>query len=124
MDADGLVHRELTERVIGAFYSTYNELGFGFLESVYENAFAIQLEASGLSVRRQYPIEVIFRGHVVGEFRADLLVEDLLLVEIKCARSLLPVHEAQLLNYLKATGLKVGLLANFGPRPQFRRLVF
>ena len=74
MDADGLVHRELSERVIGAFYSTYNELGFGFLESVYESAFAIQLEQSGLLVRRQYPIVVNFRGHVVGEFRADLLV--------------------------------------------------
>ncbi|MGN6112480.1 MAG: GxxExxY protein [Luteimonas sp.] len=124
MDADVLVHRDLTERVIGAFYSTYNELGFGFLESVYENALAFQLENCGLKVLRQHPIVVNFRGRVVGEFRADLFVEDVLLVEIKSARSLVPVHEAQLLNYLKATGLRLGLLANFGPRPEFRRLVF
>jgi GxxExxY protein len=124
MDADVLLHRDLTARVIGAFYSTYNELGFGFLESVYENALAFQLESCGLTVRRQHPIVVNFRGRVVGEFRADLLVEEVLLVEIKCARSLVPLHEAQLLNYPKATGLKLGLLANFGPRPQFRRMVF
>jgi GxxExxY protein len=124
MDAGGLAHRELSKRVIGAFYSTYNELGYGFLESVYENAFAIQLEQSGLSVHRQHPIVVNFRGHLVGEFRADLLVEDVLLVEIKSANALLSIHEAQLLNYLKATGLKLGLLVNFGPRPQFRRRVF
>lgn len=123
MDAAGLVHGELSERVIGAFYETYNTLGFGFLESVYESAFALQLEQSGLLVQRQHPIVVHYRGHVVGDFRADLLVESVLLVEIKTARSLLPIHEAQLLNYLKATGLRLGLLVNFGPRPQFRRRV-
>lgn len=124
MDATGLAHKDLSERVIGAFYSTYNELGYGFLESVYENAFALQLEHSGLLVRRQHPIVVHFRGHVVGEFRADLLIEDLLLVEIKSASALASIHEAQLMNYLKATGLRLGLLVNFGPRPQFRRRVF
>ena len=124
MDANGLAHRELTERVIGAFYSTYNELGFGFLESVYENAFAVQLEQSGLSVRGQHPILVNFRGHAVGEFRADMLIDDVLLVEIKSVKALSPIHDAQLLNYLKATGLRLGLLVNFGPRPQFRRRVF
>ena len=123
-DAAGLAHRELSERVIGAFYATYSELGYGFLESVYENAFAIQLEEAGLLVRRQHPIVVRFRDQVVGEFRADLLVEDLIIVEIKSASSLASIHEAQLINYLKATGIRIGLLVNFGPRPQFRRRVF
>ena len=124
MEASRLIHRDLSERVIGAFYSTYKELGFGFLESVYEAALALQLGESGLMVERQHPIVVRFKGHVVGEFRADLLVEDTLLVEIKSARTLLPLHEAQLMNYLKATGIQVGLLVNFGPRPQFRRRVY
>ena len=123
MDASGLVHRELSERVIGAFYETYNELGFGFLESVYESAFALQLEEAGMLVQRQHPVVVHYKGHVVGEFRADLMVESLMLIEIKTTRSVLPIHEAQLLNYLKATGIRVGLLVNFGPRPQFRRRV-
>ena len=123
-DAAGLAHRELSERVIGAFYATYSELGYGFLESVYENAFAIQLAEAGLLVRRQHPIVVRFRDQVVGEFRADLLVEDLIIVEIKSASSLASIHEAQLINYLKATGIRIGLLVNFGPRPQFRRRVF
>ena len=123
MDATGLFHRELSEQVIGLFYETYNELGFGFLESVYESAFALRLEEAGIGVRRQHPIVVRFRGHVVGEFRADLLIEELLLVEIKRVQMLLQIHEAQLLNYLKATGIKVGLLCNFGPRPHFRRRV-
>ena len=123
-DAAGLAHRELSERIIGAFYATYSELGYGFLESVYENAFAIQLEEAGLLVRLQHPIVVRFRDQVVGEFRADLLVEDLIIVEIKSASSLASIHEAQLINYLKATGIRIGLLVNFGPRPQFRRRVF
>ena len=124
MEASRLVHRELSERVIGAFYATYRELGFGFLESVYEAAFALQLAGSGLAVERQHPIVVRYKGHVVGEFRVDLLIEGKLLVEIKSARTLLPLHEAQLMNYLKATGIQVGLLVNFGPRPQFRRRVY
>ena len=124
MDAGSLAHGELSERVIGAFYETYNALGYGFLESVYEGAFAVQLEHAGLRVSRQLPINVYFRGHVVGEFRADLLVEDLLLVEIKSATQLHPIHEAQLIKYLKATRIRLGLLVNFGPRPQFKRRVF
>ena len=124
MEASRLIHRELSERVIGAFYATYRELGFGFLESVYEAAFALQLTESGLLVERQHPIVVRFKGQVVGEFRADLLVEGRLLVEIESARTLLPLHEAQLMNYLKATGIQVGLLVNFGPRAQFRRRVY
>jgi GxxExxY protein len=119
-----LLHRKLSERVIGAFFETYNELGFGFLESVYENALGMQLESLGLAVKRQYPILVQFKQRVVGEFRADLLVEDCMIIEIKAVNSLAAVHEAQLINYLKATGIRVGLLLNFGRRPQFRRKIF
>jgi len=126
MDAysKGLVHRRVSKQVIGAFFDVYNELGHGFLESVYEGALAIRLHECGLRVEQQAPVAVRFHNHVVGEFRTDLLVEDCLLVEIKAARNLIDAHEAQLLNYLKATGLRVGLLLNFGPRAEFRRRVF
>ncbi|MGY1520232.1 GxxExxY protein [Luteimonas sp. A482] len=126
MDADavGLLHRDISRRVIGAFFETYNELGHGFLEGVYEAALAMRLEECGLTVERQMPIEVRFHGQVVGCFRADLLVEDCVLVEVKAGRGLLAAHEAQLLNYLKATGIQLGLLLNFGPRAEFRRRVF
>jgi GxxExxY protein len=126
MDAagDGLVLRELSKRVLGAFFDTYNELGHGFLESVYESALAIRLGECGLGFQRQVGIAVSFHGQVVGEFRADLLVERRLLVEIKAVTHLTPTHDAQLLNYLKATRVQVGLLLNFGPRPEFRRRVF
>ena len=123
MEAAGLVHRDLSERVIGAFYDTCNALGHGFLESVCENAFAIRLEQCGLAVRRQQPVVVRYRGQVVGEFRADLLVADVLLVGIKAVSTLMAIHEAQLMNYLKATGIRLGLLVNFGPSPQFRRRI-
>ena len=115
MDAGRLIHRGLTGRVIGAFCETYNELGHGFLENVYENAFALQLGQCGLSVERQRPVTVRYRGHVVGEFRADLVIEQSLLVEIKAVTTLIAAHEAQLINYLKATRIQLGLLFNFGP---------
>ena len=123
MDANPLIHADLSERVIGAFYETYNALGHGFLESVYENAFALQLGLSGLDVETQKAIVVRYRGHVVGEFRADLIIENTLLVEIKAVSTIIAAHEAQLINYLKATNIHLGLLFNFGPRPQFRRRV-
>lgn len=118
-----LVQETVTGEVIGAFYDVYNELGPGFLESVYESAMAICLEERSLSVSRQQAIDVWFRGHRVGEYRADLLVEGSVLVELKSCATLRPEHEAQLLNYLKATSLPVGLLMNFGPKPQFRRRI-
>ncbi|GHD69727.1 hypothetical protein GCM10007164_13150 [Luteimonas padinae] len=126
MDADrgSLVLRRLSDRVIGAFFDTYNELGHGFLESVYEAALAVRLRECGLRVEQQVPIDVRFHGHVVGQFRADMLVERRLLIEIKAAVQIAPAHEAQLLNYLKATRVHLGLLFNFGPRPEFRRRVF
>lgn len=110
--------------MIGAFYETYNELGVGFLEAVYENALAIQMEAEGLRCERQVPIAVRFRNKVVGEFRADFLVEQKVIVEIKAVERLMPVHDAQILNYLKATGIRLGLLLNFGPKAQIRRRVY
>ena len=126
MDAGSgsLVLRRLSDRVIGAFFDTYNELGHGFLESVYEAALAVRLRECGLQVEQQVPIDVRFHGHVVGQFRADMLVERQLLIEIKAATQIAPAHEAQLLNYLKATSVHLGLLFNFGPRPEFRRRVF
>ena len=115
---------QLTDKIIGTFYDVYNELGYGFLESVYEESLVIALRASGFIVSRQIPVPVWFREHKVGDFRADLLVESCVLLELKCARLLDAAHEAQLLNYLKSTQIEVGLLLNFGLRPQFRRLLF
>ncbi len=109
-------HKDVTARIIGAFYAVYNVLGYGFLERVYENALAIELRKLGLRVAQQSPIRVYYDGHVVGEYCADLVVEDTVLVELKAARELVEDFEAQLLNYLKATPYEVGLLLNFGPR--------
>ena len=118
------VEAELTHKVIGAFYETYNALGHGFLESVYENALALQLDQDGIRFQRQAELAVRFRGHVVGIFRADFLIGDKLIIELKAVERLMPAHEAQLLNYLKATGIQLGLLMNFGPTPQVRRRIF
>ena len=122
-DKSGLILEKVTEKVIGAFYDVYNELGAGFLENVYENSLAHCLREAGLDVRQQLPIDVYFRGQRVGEYRADLLVPGQLLIEVKVASTISPAHEAQLVNYLKATGVPVGLLLNFGPRPQLKRRV-
>jgi GxxExxY protein len=119
-----LKHADVTEKIIGTFYEVYNELGYGFLECVYEESLAIALHQAGLAANRQIPLPVWFRGHKVGEFRADLLVETCVLLELKSARSLDPAHEAQLLHYLKSTEVEIGMLLNFGTRPQFRRLIF
>lgn len=117
-------YEELTEQIIGAFYTVYNALGYGFLEKVYENALAIELRKMGLHVISQHPIQVYYDGQVVGEFFADMVVNDLVIVEVKAVRTLLKEHEAQLLNYLNATSYEVGLLLNFGPAPQIKRKVF
>ncbi|WP_137915199.1 MULTISPECIES: GxxExxY protein [unclassified Rudaea] len=119
-----LVESDLTERVIGVFYSVYNELGVGFLENVYENALALALRNAGLDVEQQTALAVSFRGHTVGEFRADIVVEKRLILEIKAAERLTPAHEAQLINYLKVARIPVGLLLNFGPRAEFKRRIF
>lgn len=120
----GLKHAELTEKIVGIFCDVYNELGYGFLESVYEESLVIALRETGLDVERQLVIPVWFRGHEVGRFRGDILVEDSVLLELKNARILEAAHEAQLLHYLKSTEIEVGPLLNFGSRPQFRRLLF
>lgn len=120
----GLKHAELTDRIIGVYYDVYNELGYGFLESVYEESMAIALRAEGLGIHRQVAVPVLFRGYQVGDFRADLLVENKVLLELKSARTLDRSHEAQLLHYLRATEIEIGLLLNFGEKPQFRRLLF
>jgi len=119
-----LRHSEITKPIIGAFYEVYNELGHGFLESVYREAMIIALREKGLDVEREKTVTVRFRNETVGVFRADLIVGSAVIVELKCGRVLDSSHEAQLLNYLKATGFAVGLLLNFGARPAFKRLVF
>ncbi len=126
MDAQerGLKHEKLTGAILHAFYEVYNELGQGFLESVYQNAMAIVLRASGYQVDSQFPVPVWFRGCKIGDFKADLLVEGRVIVELKVARLIEPAHEAQLLNYLRATDIEVGLVLNFGPEPKFRRLAY
>lgn len=119
-----LRHAVLTEKIIGIFYDVYNELGYGFLESIYHGSLVIALRETGLAVGEQIRIPVWFRNHKVGEFRADMLIENSVLLELKSTRVLEPAHEAQLLHYLKSTEIEVRLLLNFGPRPQFRRLLF
>jgi GxxExxY protein len=123
-DSRGLKHEELTETVIGVFFEVYNELGHGFLESVYEKAFEIALTAKGLDVCCQIEVPVWFRGKQVGDFTADVLVERCVLLELKAVRTLDSSHEAQMLNYLRATDIEVGLLFNFGIKPEFKRLAF
>jgi GxxExxY protein len=126
MNADerGLKHRAVTEKIIKVFFEVYNELGHGFLESVYEKALALVLCDAGLSVQRQVQIPVWFRGQRVGDFTADVLVNECVLLELKAVRTLDSSHEAQLLNYLRATDVEVGLLLNFGLKPEFKRLAF
>jgi GxxExxY protein len=113
---------EVTERIIACVYRVSSTLGSGFLEKVYENALAIEFRLNGLKVQQQHPIRVVYNGQPVGDFAADLLVEDCVVVELKSARALDDVHSAQCLNYLKATGLRVCLLVNFGkPRAEEKR---
>jgi GxxExxY protein len=117
-------HEYLTRTIIGAFFDVYNELGDGFVESVYQKAMAIALRSLGLQVEREFALAARFRGCVVGEFKADLVVNRTVIVELKAIRTLEAAHEAQALNYLRAGILEVGLLLNFDPKPQVRRLVF
>jgi GxxExxY protein len=119
-----LKYSELTEKIIGAFYDVYNELGHGFLESVYSEAMLVAVEQAGLHASREVPVPVWFRGQKVGQYFADLLVDDAVLIELKAVRTLEPSHEAQLLHYFRATEIEIGLLFNFGIRPQLRRFLF
>lgn len=125
VDAQNLKHKEITDKILYAFFKVvYPALGFGFLEKVYENAMVIALREMGLKVEQQVKIVVYFAGQVVGEYYADLVVEGCVVVELKAVQNLLDEHDAQLLNYLRATEYEVGLLLNFGPQPRFRRKVF
>jgi GxxExxY protein len=123
-DKEDYKHKDLSEKIIMAFYNVYNTLGYGFLEKVYENALMIEFERIGLSVKAQWPIQVLYAGEIVGEYFADILVEGCIIVEIKAGKNLSLEHEAQLLNYLKATQIEVGLLLNFGPKPEVKRKAF
>ncbi len=121
---DNYKHSDITEKVIKAFYKVYNTLGYGFLEKVYENALHIELEQMGLSAYKQEPIKVFYENQEVGIYFADLIVEGLVIIELKATENLCEEHEFQLINYLKATELEVGLLLNFGKKPELRRKVF
>ncbi len=119
-----MLHEELTSKIIGAFYKVYNTLGYGFLEKVYENSIKIELMKLELKVEQQKNIKVFYDGYDVGEYFADLIVNDLIIIELKAADAICEEHEAQLLNYLKATDKEVGLLFNFGKEAKFIRKVF
>ena len=121
---EDLLHKETTEKIIKGFYYVYNELGYGFLEKVYENTLMFELRNNGLTVESQVPIKVKYKNENVGEYFADIIVENQVILEMKAVSSLDKTHEAQILNYLKATGYKVGLLVNFThPKAQIRRFV-
>jgi len=124
MKHDNYKHSDLTEVIIRAFYKVYNVLGYGFLEKVYENAMLIELRNMGLFVEKQYRIKVFYEGQIVGDYFADLIVEKTVIIELKACECLHEDHEYQLINYLKATEIEVGLLLNFGKKPEFKRKIF
>lgn len=118
------LNSELTEEIISCFYKVYNTLGYGFLEKVYENAMKIELEKKGFSIESQKSIQVIYSGEIVGKYFADIIVNNLIILEIKANDVLIEENEIQLINYLKATNLEVGLLLNFGKKPEIKRKIF
>ena len=119
-----MLHKELTDRIIACFYKVYTNLGYGFLEKVYEHAMLIELNKNGLKAISQYPIKVNYDGVSVGEYFADIIVEDKVIIELKASANLVPENILQLQNYLKATNIEVGLLLNFGKKPEIRRKTF
>jgi len=119
-----LLQQDLTEQLIKTFFDVYNELGYGFLEKVYQNSMFIELESRGFDVQAQKLIKVYYKGNRVGEYYADLVVNDLVILELKAAESLNKEFEAQLINYLRSTSMEVGLLFNFGKKPEFIRKVY
>jgi GxxExxY protein len=118
-----LKYSDITELIIKAFYKVYNKLGYGFLEKVYENSLMIELKNLGLNCNRQKAINVYYNDSIVGEYFADIIVNDVVIVELKAAESICEEHEIQLVNYLKSTDIEVGLLLNFGKKPEVRRRV-
>lgn len=119
-----LLHQEITDQILQSFYKVYNKLGYGFLEKVYENALLIELNDCGLKCESQLPISVYYNNQRVGNYFADLIVEDLIIIELKASESIDEAHEIQLINYLKATKIEVGLLLNFGKKPEIKRKLF
>lgn len=119
-----LLHKEITEKIIKAYYKVYNTLGYGFLEKVYENAMAIELRKMGFKVKCQHPVTVFYESEIVGDYFADIIVNDLVIIELKASKVLLEEHECQLFNYLKATEIEVGFLMNFGKEPEYKRKIF
>jgi GxxExxY protein len=119
-----MLEGELSNKIIRAFYNVYNRLGFGFLEKVCENAFVLELQRMNIRGKRQVSIEVYDLNILVGSYFADIIVEDKIILELKAAEALSEAHEAQLINYLRATSIEVGFLFNFGKKPEFRRKVF
>lgn len=119
-----MLHQELSNQIIKAYYEVYNELGYGFLEKVYENSMVYVLKNYGLHGSRQVPIKVFFRKQDVGLYFADIIIENKIILELKAADALCIEHEVQLMNYLRATDIELGFLFNFGMKPQFKRLIF
>lgn len=119
-----LLQKDITDKILKSFYTVYNSLGYGFLEKVYENALCQELISMGLFCEKQRPVEVFYKDQKVGQYFADLIVENSVIIEIKAAEGIAEEHEFQLINYLKATDIEVGLLLNFGKTPQFKRKVF
>lgn len=119
-----MLYADVTDGIIKAFYKVYNSLGYGFLEKVYENALCLELASSDFRVSQQQPVQVFYEQKLVGEYFADILVNDLIILELKAVEHIRDEHVAQLTNYLKATKKEVGLLLNFGIKPEFKRVVF
>ncbi|WP_396201142.1 GxxExxY protein [Gemmatimonas sp.] len=119
-----LLHGEITREIIGAFYDTYNALGWGYPESIYANAMPIFLRRRGLRLAREVVFPVVLEGVTLGEFRADLVIEHKVIVELKACERIIAAHEAQLISYLKASDLNIGLLLNFGPKAELRRIIW
>ncbi|MFV7233943.1 GxxExxY protein [Flavobacterium sp. ZB4R12] len=118
------LHKSLSDSILKAYYEVYNELGYGFLEKVYQNAMYFELKSQGFKVEAQKQIKVYYKSQLVGEYFADLIIEDSITVELKACECLMDEHKAQLLNYLKATKVEIGILLNFGTTPEFKRLIY
>jgi len=118
-----MMHKELTGQVLKAFYKVYNKLGYGLLEKVYENALQAELQKQGLNCISQFPIKVYYDNLVVGEYYGGLIVEEKIILELKSSELISKAHELQLINYLRATNTEIGLLLNFGKKPEFKRKI-
>lgn len=122
--ANNLLHKAITDSILKVCYEVYNGLGYGFLEKVYQNAMYFQLISLGYKVEVQKQINVYFKGQRVGEYYSDLIVEDVVIVELKTTELIMNIHVAQIINYLKATPIEVGMLLNFGEEPEFKRIIY